>query len=262
MRECVNVDVRDLLPDVADGLSGLSDADRALVSEHLEVCAECRAELDMLRTARRVALAATPRVDVARIVSALPAPPGQGKSRTRARVLRPAARSSVWGGAWTAWRIAAVLSTVAVGGLSIAVLQKVGRGDHATTEPRVSDTATGGREAGPVPTQTAAPKAEAPTLEAPAERAPTSSSAPSAALPRSTARPGASRGPAGATEVAAADRGLGVGAGMADLDDDDLEAVLRDMDTLDASPLEEPDAASPVLHEVAGAAGAGLGASE
>ena len=264
MRECVNVDVRDLLPDVAlaDGLSGLSEADRARVTEHLEACAECRAELDMLRTARRAALAATPRVDVARIVSALPAPPARGKAGTRGRVLRPAARSSAWGGAWSAWRIAAVLSTVAVGGLSIAVLQNVGHGDHATSGAVVSDTTTGGRETGAPPAQAAAPASEAPISPAPTPRAPAAPTVPSAAQPRSGARPGASRSPAGATEVAAADRGLGVGAGLADLDDDDLEAVLRDMDTLEASPVEEPDAASPGLHEVAGGARAGMGASQ
>jgi putative zinc finger protein len=268
MRECVSVDVRDLLPDVAlgDGLSGLSYADRARVAEHLEGCAECRAELDMLRAARRAALAATPRVDVARIVNALPAPQNYGRTRVHARVLRPATRPTAWGGggAWTAWRVAAVVSTVAVGGLSIAVLQNVRRGDRATSAPPVSDTPARVASPAPVGTPPEAPTSEAPTSQRPTPRAatPQAPTSPSATSRRSTARPGTAPSAAPATQVARAEAGLGVGGGIADLNDADLEAVLRDMDTLDASPAEEPDAASPALHAVAGGAGAGLGASE
>src|SRR5215216_30676 len=81
MNDCANGDVRDLLPDL---MHGRLDADRrSAVEAHLAGCADCRAELELLRTAGH-ALSRAPAVDVARIVAALPAPARVRASRWRA----------------------------------------------------------------------------------------------------------------------------------------------------------------------------------
>ena len=69
MNDCPNADVRDLLPDLAHGRLG-GDV-RAQVEQHLTTCADCRAELELIRSVSR-SLAAAPAVDVGRIVAALP----------------------------------------------------------------------------------------------------------------------------------------------------------------------------------------------
>ena len=77
MRDCENVDIRDLLPEHAGGL--LAGAERARVEAHLATCEACRAELALLRALR--ASRPTPRVtaaDVSRIVAALPKPTRAG----------------------------------------------------------------------------------------------------------------------------------------------------------------------------------------
>ena len=74
MRDCVNAELRDLLPDYARGR--LSGAGRAAVERHVASCADCAAELEILRAAGR-ALGVAPAVDVARIVAALPPAPAR-----------------------------------------------------------------------------------------------------------------------------------------------------------------------------------------
>ncbi|HVZ77544.1 MAG TPA: zf-HC2 domain-containing protein, partial [Gemmatimonadaceae bacterium] len=69
--------MRDLLPDLLNGT--LDAGARAEVEAHVASCADCRAELDMLRAIRRAA--PQPAVNVARIVSALPAPAQPGARR-------------------------------------------------------------------------------------------------------------------------------------------------------------------------------------
>lgn len=46
MTDCMNAEIRDLLPDVLHG--SLSPADQARVAEHVAACAECTAELQLL----------------------------------------------------------------------------------------------------------------------------------------------------------------------------------------------------------------------
>ncbi len=213
MRDCVNTEMRDLLPDVMavdDGISTLSEGDRARVAAHLSVCADCRAELELLRAARRATVAAAPAVDVARIVQALPAPAsveraamGAMRSTRSAGQERRATPRTRRRSLWSAWRIAAVISTVAVGGLSIAVLQDT---THVKEVPLVK------------------------------RRVVVPATAP--------AKPG-----------------LSVGTSMTDVDDADLEALLRDMDSLEATPAEEPDAAAPSLHALGRDVAAARGAS-
>jgi hypothetical protein len=68
MSECTNLEMRDLLPDYARG--ALTGATAVLVEDHLMTCAECRAELRLVRSAGAV-LGAAPRVDTARIADAV-----------------------------------------------------------------------------------------------------------------------------------------------------------------------------------------------
>lgn len=98
MTECSNAEIRDLLPDLLHGR--LDGAARNRAEAHLRDCAECRRELALLGSLR--AAAPSPRVDVGRIVAALPA------YRRRRSWMAPA------------WRIAAAVVFLAVGGSTVA----------------------------------------------------------------------------------------------------------------------------------------------
>jgi hypothetical protein len=93
--------MRDLLPDLLH--DRLTTADRSRVGAHVAACADCGAELELLR-AMRGTLRRTPAVDVASIVRSLPA--YEAPARHRAR-----------GG----WRAAAAIAAIAVGGTSVAI---------------------------------------------------------------------------------------------------------------------------------------------
>src|SRR5687768_18590158 len=71
MTDCTNVLVRERLPELLH--ERLDAVARAEVQAHLGACAECAAELTLLREARR-SMQRVPVVDVARIVAALPGP--------------------------------------------------------------------------------------------------------------------------------------------------------------------------------------------
>ena len=106
MSDCTNVEIRELLPEYLHDRLGASD--RARVDAHLAGCEECRSELATLRSVRQ-ALRVAPPVDVAAIVRALPKPNRQRqvarRSFSRTRVLQ----------------IAAVISFISLGGISLAV---------------------------------------------------------------------------------------------------------------------------------------------
>src|SRR5919108_3148859 len=68
MSDCTNIEIRDLLPDLARG--ALSGQLLVAVEQHLATCASCRAELAMLQKARQV-LGVTPAVNTARIAAAV-----------------------------------------------------------------------------------------------------------------------------------------------------------------------------------------------
>jgi anti-sigma factor RsiW len=108
MTDCPNVEIREWLPDYLSGR--LEAAARSLVELHLAHCAECRAELDTIRLVREAyAAALTVPVDVNAVVAALP----------RARLARRNPSRS-----WVrshAMQIAAAVSFVALGGMSLAV---------------------------------------------------------------------------------------------------------------------------------------------
>jgi hypothetical protein len=116
------VEVRDQLPDLLH--ERLSGGERAAVLAHVESCAECREELALVRVAHRAMVMATPRIDIGRIVSALPAPPSANVVPIRA------ARSR-----WSDWRIAAAITVLAVGGTSVALLNRGTEHRQAPTIP-------------------------------------------------------------------------------------------------------------------------------
>ncbi|MDQ6636118.1 MAG: zf-HC2 domain-containing protein [Gemmatimonadota bacterium] len=105
MTDCPNGALRDLLPDLVHGR--LSPAARRELEAHVSSCADCAAELALLR-GLRASMARAPRVDPARISAAIPT--------YRAPVRRS------WGG----WRAAAAIAAIVVGGGSVAVVRQIG----------------------------------------------------------------------------------------------------------------------------------------
>ncbi len=70
MSDCPNVEMREALPELLHGR--LDAAHAARVREHVAVCAECAAELELLERVQRM-YATAPAIDTAAIVRALPA---------------------------------------------------------------------------------------------------------------------------------------------------------------------------------------------
>ncbi|HEU4995883.1 MAG TPA: zf-HC2 domain-containing protein [Gemmatimonadaceae bacterium] len=98
MRDCANVNVRELLPDLLH--DRLPAAQRVEVERHVAACADCRSELAILR--RILASAAAPRVDVVRIAAAIPPyrPVSAWRRATAAPQLRVAAAIVLLAGSW------------------------------------------------------------------------------------------------------------------------------------------------------------------
>jgi hypothetical protein len=195
MSECTNLEMSDLLPELARGT--LTGPALVAVEDHLATCAACRAELDLVRSARAV-LSATPAVDTSRIVAAI----------TRSNTIRRDATAAV---AQTrrrrAWSIAtpsrrvwlAAASIVAAVGVSL-IASNVSRDPEA---PAPS----------PIVAQTDQPTPPAPTTPEPV-------------------RPATTR-PAGRVELMMA----GGVADLADAELESLLEVLEDVDTeLDVEP--------------------------
>jgi hypothetical protein len=113
MTDCPNAEMRDRLPDLLH--ERLDVSARAAVMAHVARCADCRAELTLLREAR-IALTSDMRaVDVAAITSAVIAQ----RSAPAVRVLPRHQRARVW----TDWRVAASIALVAIGGASFALIR-------------------------------------------------------------------------------------------------------------------------------------------
>lgn len=116
MSDCPNVEIRELLPEYLSGT--LSARRREEVREHVTACDDCAQELALLQLVRE-AYAETPvAVNVSAIVAALPR-----------RKSRPARRS--WQGNH-AFQIAAAVSFIALGGMSLAVARSFFNGDPAS----------------------------------------------------------------------------------------------------------------------------------
>lgn len=189
MRDCEDVEMRELLPGYA--LGRLAPADRAAVTAHLGDCEVCREELALLSLARDVMdRAPAPTIDTAAITRALPRP--QGRRRGGLGVFGV-----------PAWRIAAALTLLTLGGLSV-------RGARRSLDPvPVTDTTT-------VPAVIAA---------APPESLPAADS------------PAVAPSPNASAQVL-----MTGGAEVSSLADEDLEALIGALDRLEAAPHAEPEA--------------------
>jgi hypothetical protein len=143
MSECTNLEMRDLLPDYARGL--LTGATAVLIEDHLMTCAECRAELRLVRSASAV-LGAAPRVDTVRIVDAV----------ARSQAIRRSATASVAEARRRrAWSVGAPSRRVWLAAASIAAI--VTAAVIATP-----DRPTSGPEPAPTVAQSTAPVQPAP----------------------------------------------------------------------------------------------------
>lgn len=69
MNECMELGIKDLLPDVLHGT--LAPGDRAHIETHLSGCSHCREELESLRTVKSAAVF-SPSIDVEGIVRQIP----------------------------------------------------------------------------------------------------------------------------------------------------------------------------------------------
>ena len=127
MTDCPDAEIRDQLPLLVAGRLG--PAERASVEAHVAACADCRAELALLRRVRAVTAAAPP-IDAPRIAAA---------ALEAARVRRPAVARS---GAWRGWRVPAAAAAAVV----LALLAYDGRrapdeGERAAVAVGRSDSA-------------------------------------------------------------------------------------------------------------------------
>lgn len=129
MTDCSNVEIRELLPDYLSGT--LSDVRRNEVRAHVANCSDCSEELELLQLVRQAYAETTPAVNVGAIVSALPKP--------AFRPSRPAIRT--WRRSHT-FQIAAAVSFIALGGMSLAVARSFFNGG-APVVPDTTITVTG-----------------------------------------------------------------------------------------------------------------------
>lgn len=206
MTDCPNAGIRDLLPDLVH--DRVDAATRPEVERHVRECAECTAELALLRELR-TALHVSPRLDVAAIVAAVPPYRMQG------------------GRSWVGWRTAAAITVLVAGGSSVAMLQRGGTSvaDTARLTPIAVAPAP---EAAPVgssgsaPTESVTIAVVRPRVESPATG--------QAAVPA-------------VREVAG--RELAVGGGsLNDLNDKELASLLKDIELLDGLPAVDVDNAA------------------
>jgi anti-sigma factor RsiW len=216
MFDCANVQMRELLPELAAGT--LDAATRSRLERHVASCAECASELETLRLVRS-AYRTAPSVDVNRIVASLP------KRSTPERAVK--------GGApvrrWMDWRIAAALTMITVGGLSVALLRR----GPAETRVQPKD-----------PVLAAAPIDSGRIAPAPATNPPLV--APSTKRIDSTNQ---AVSPAPRTPVASPKEQLAFSGGADDLDEATFRALLGALDEIDRAPVApsaEPDR-TPVL---------------
>ena len=106
MRDCADGEMRDLLPDFVHGT--LAATEQVRVRAHVASCADCEAEVELLRAIG--AAFPVPAVNVRRIVAAFPS--GLGAAvRPPAFTVRP-------------WRLVAAATILAVAGISLAVARE------------------------------------------------------------------------------------------------------------------------------------------
>jgi hypothetical protein len=156
MNDCTNLEMRDLLPELARG--ALSGASLVAVEGHLATCAACRAELALVRTAHAV-LGVAPPIDTSRIAAAVTrsnsirreatAAVAQSRQRRATRIGAPSRR--VW---------LAAASVAAVIGLSVVASNMALDPAGPELPPAVAQTAepAAPTPVAPEPTRPAAPR--------------------------------------------------------------------------------------------------------
>lgn len=211
MNDCARADVRDMLPDLVH--DNLNAGQRTVVEEHLAVCADCAAELDLLHQIRR-SLDTAPAVNVARIsgaVAAVTLPEQRLHDRRRA---------PVW--------LAAAVAVIAAGGLALAIARSDG----------------GIERNGGAPSGVAGRTQDTPT--APARDTLSGASTEFAVRPDSVAASDRS-------EIRRPEAGAGAeivfGGGVGDLDDTDIEALINDIGGITGTIDTEPEPVVPVFGE-------------
>jgi len=210
MNDCINAEIRDLLPELVH--DRLSAGDRTSVLAHVEACVDCQEELHLLREAKALFAHGVLRVDVAYVVGALPRAPmdqrltrGRNIARSRPRL-------------WSDWRVAAAVALLIAGGGSYAVL-----GTHrAGAAPDLRDTV--GIVAMNAPLAGALSELDA-ALDAALDSAPVLASDLAEIMAPDDVRPAV---------VGSMDARLG------DLTEDQLNVLLNDIDDLRAVPASEP----------------------
>ncbi len=110
MNSCMEIETREMLPDLLHGK--LDASERARVEKHVAGCEECREELEVLRTVKAAAIF-VPTIDVSRVVGHI-AP----YAKIAPEVEAPA-RSRV-----VSWLVAASFLVVIAGGGSLLVVQQ------------------------------------------------------------------------------------------------------------------------------------------
>jgi len=206
MNDCPNAEIRDRLPDLLH--DRLTTSARAAVIAHVDGCVDCRDELELLRGVKSVLVTAAPRIDISYVVSALPKPPSR-------RVQPTATRRRTW----VDWRIAAAVTMLVVGGSSVAVITRGTSPDVALTSPS-SATA---------PAQPIASNAPQPVV------------APSAVAAVTRPSPAAGETLAVASTEPSTSAGLGMAGRLADLNDQQLQALLDEIDQMKAVPITDPE---------------------
>lgn len=206
MTDCQNAEIRDQLPDLLH--DRLSAGERAAVLAHVDGCAECRDELELLRGVRRALVTTTPRIDTALIVSALPKPGASVVIPLRAKRSR-----------WADWRVAATITVLAAGGSSVALLSRA----RATVPPVVI--------APDRPTDTAQASIPAPPPS-------------NAVAPDKVAREAAAKTVAEAETASVADQPeIGMEGRLNGLSEQQLRSLLDDIGQMKAVPITEPEPA-------------------
>jgi len=204
MNDCSNAEIRDKLPDLLH--DRLSVSARAVVLAHVDGCSDCRDELELLRGMRGAIAAATPRVDIAYVVGALPKAPAKTTVPV-ARIAKPR---------WADWRVAAAVTVLVAGGSSVAILNRAPVAPETGLAVSIPVTDT---QSSSTRTDTLAPRAVA--------------SAQSVAV--------ASRATLASADDQDATTDAGPDGRFGGLSEAQLQALLGEIDRLEAVPVTEPE---------------------
>lgn len=236
MTECDNAEMRDLLPDLVN--DALSTDERERVREHVASCGACSDE-EMLLRAMRAARPVAQRVDVVRIVSALPrgdrmpvsaatasvATPSLTESRSDA--LAPARKRVAFAGVW---RMAATVAVAVIGGWSVLSYQRA-------EGPRAVASRTTARETAEGATQNVLPSGSS-------ARGVPSNGGQVAMIDTPRAGAGAPKGTAASTATRQTALSLG---DLSDYSDDDLQRMLDRLEKWDGTTATDPVPTVPIV---------------